>query len=167
LYERPDLSNFFVHVRVTNLTSRAIGVDLRDYWHVIYPNQWGPVNTDHRQRIDEGRVEYPPLKKAAEDKLLADFRAGALTTIPAGKSVDYYREFNASGRANVEKQVEGFKYLIISLNGQQLLADGKQVEQVSCDWEQIETADTDLVIAAPVPWKKIPDGGRVVCERED
>jgi hypothetical protein len=100
-------------------------VDLRDYWNVIYPNQWGPVNTDHRQVIDEGRVDYPPLKESAEEKLLADFRAGTLTTIPAGTAVDYYREFNASGRADVEKQLKGFKYLIISLNGKQLLTEGR------------------------------------------
>ena len=164
LYEKPGHPHFFVHIRVTNDTDRILGVDLRDYWKVVYPNQWGPLSVDHRECIDEGRVDYPPLEQAARDNLLADLRGGKLTTIPAGKVVDYYREFNASGRADVEKALKDQKYLFVSLNGQQLLTDGKHVEQIPCDWEQTETGNTDLIIAAPAPWKKIPDTSRIVSE---
>jgi protocatechuate 3,4-dioxygenase beta subunit len=167
LYEKEGQRHFFIRVRITNLANRPVGIDLNNYWKVTYPNQWGMENADHRTDIDERRMVPKDLDAAAREELLAAFRTGGLTTIPPGKSIDYYREFNASGRADVDAQEKQGKYLIVSLDGVLRLTDGEGVEQVSCAWGRKTQAPTDLVIPTPVPWRAIPSAGRIVAERAD
>jgi hypothetical protein len=164
LYEKEGQRHFFIHVQITNLADRPIGVDFSDYWKVMYPGRWGMSDLDHRTLIDEERMVYKDLDEAAREALLAAFRAGGLATLPVHKAIDYYREFNASGRADVDAQEKQGKYLIISLDGVLRLTDGKAVEQLSCAWDSKgrDAKQTDLVITTPVPWKKLPDGARIV-----
>jgi hypothetical protein len=166
-YEKEGQRHFFIHVRITNLANRRVGIDLSNYWKVIYPNQWGMEDADHRTLIDERRMVYKDLDEAAREALVAAFRAGGLTVIPPGKSIDYYREFNASGRADVDRQTKQGKYLIVSLDGVLRLTDGKAVEQVSCAWGRKTEAETDVVIPTAIPWRAIPSVGRIVAQRAD
>ena len=53
LYDKPGQEHFFIHVRVLNTSDRPIAVDLRNYWRVIYPNQWGPEDQARRGVINE------------------------------------------------------------------------------------------------------------------
>lgn len=92
LYERTNDPHFYIHVRITNQSGRPIGADLRDYWQVIYPNQWGLSQDPNRRVIDERRIT--PV--AGKSTLVPEFAGGRLTRIAPGQSVDYYREFNAS-----------------------------------------------------------------------
>jgi len=166
LYEKTGERHFLVRFRVTNLADRPIAADLREYSKVIYPNQWGKSDSDHRLAIDERRMVYQELPEADRTRLLADFGARRLTNIPAGKSIDYYREFNASARADVDRS-QG-KYLIVSLDGELRLTDGAKVEQFSCDWNHGRTVEqTDLVIPMPVPWKTVPADGYIVRDPHD
>jgi hypothetical protein len=41
LYERSKNEDCFIAAYVTNLANRPVGVDLRKFWSVIYPNSWG------------------------------------------------------------------------------------------------------------------------------
>ena len=38
-----------------NTSNKLIGVDLTDYWKIIYPNQWGIYKKPYRQVINERR----------------------------------------------------------------------------------------------------------------
>ena len=161
LYERPNDSHFYIRVRITNTTDRPLGADLRDYWRVIYPNQWGVSQQDRRGEINERRLKQVADKSA----LVTDFAAGRLTRIEPGASVDYYREFNAGGRKEVEEEARQFagKYLVVSLDGQVPVTDGKRIAALSCLWEGDRTAaDTDLVIPLPVKWSKVSEAALVV-----
>ncbi|QDU95786.1 hypothetical protein [Lignipirellula cremea] len=149
LYEVMSKPHFFIHLRVRNIADRPIAVDLRDYWRVIYPNQWGPLDAGQRKVIDERRVLPTALDRAKRKELIAAFQAGTLTTIPAGQTVDYFREFNASGRADVERQTRGHPFVFVSLDGEQIVTDGETVEQLACDWEdQAEGVVTELMLTA-------------------
>lgn len=164
LYERANDPHFFIRVRITNTTDRPIGVDLRDYRQVIYPNQWGINQESQRGVIDERRVPPTPLPA----KLTEDFVAGKLTGIAPGEAVDYYREFNASGRKEIEAQAQkdAVKYLVVSLDGAVPVTDGKAVETLSCVWDGgRNTGNTDLVVPLPVRWNAIPGGVQVVSEQ--
>lgn len=91
--------------------------------------------------------------------------AWQVTRIEPGQSVDYYREFNASSRKEVEEQArrEAGMYLVVSLDGQMPVTDGQRVETLSCVWESGRgSAGTDLAIPLPLKWKQLPDGARVV-----
>ncbi|MGO9113280.1 MAG: hypothetical protein ACLP9L_28955 [Thermoguttaceae bacterium] len=164
LYEAAGNPHFFIHVRVTNVTDRAVGVDLKGnvQWTAVYPKMAVKLDTDGRGKIRESRIQHEPLDEHARATLRADFAAGKLTTIPAGKSADYYRELINNNRAYVDK-LRG-KYLIISLDGEQLLTDGAKVEQFNLEWRHGsgDHARTDLVIPSPVPWNTIPAHGRIV-----
>ena len=162
LYERAGHEHFFVRVRVRNLTDRPLGLDLRDYWTVVYPNQWGALATERRDTIDESRMPARVLDAARCDDLRRGFVEGTLAALPAGGATEYYREFNASGRADVDAQaVERFLY--VSLAGQTLVTDGENSENLPLEWGPSgSTANTDLVLAAPVAWTAVPDGAEVV-----
>src|SRR5207302_4021251 len=103
--------------------------------------------------IDEQRVT--PVAPDA-DKLRADFKAGLLTEIPAGKSTIVYTEFNNGGRAEVDRS-KG-KYLIVSMDGQITVTDGTVVEPISCTWTKtVRRTETDVVMPFPVTWKTKQD----------
>jgi len=158
LYEKAGEPFCFVRVRVTNVSDRAIGVDLRG-WMAVYPGYFGKSDTEHNNFFKQVRMYHAALDQPKRAELLADFAAGRLTVIPAGKSVDYYREYIE--RAKVEKVDKAAgKYLIISMDGEQILTDGKKVEQFLGAGQ--EGANTDLAILSPVPWKTIPAGGRIL-----
>ena len=58
LYESGNDPRFFIHVRIRNLASETLAVDLRDRWNVFYPNQVAYIDTEHRGIIDE--MVFPP-----------------------------------------------------------------------------------------------------------
>ena len=136
LYERPGQDKFLVQIRVTNRTTRKIGLDL-DYGSGIHPNQWGFHNVDERGIIDEERMI--PVERTDERKaqLLKAFAGRELTFIPPSKSVTYYRDFNGStglsGRREVERQSKQGSFLIVSMDGQLFYTDGQSIHDVNCD----------------------------------
>jgi RNA polymerase sigma factor (sigma-70 family) len=149
LYEVKGEKRFLMAVRLTNLTKVEIGVDWQEARPAIYPNQWGVHDATPRQIIDERRVLHSPPDK---DKVLADFKAGRLTPLPAGKAIVLWTAFERSGRADVDK-AQG-KYLIVSMDGQFSATDGKTVDTISCAWDKSLRHDqTDVVMPVPVRWK--------------
>jgi hypothetical protein len=157
LYEKAGEPFCLVHVRITNVSDRAVGVDLRG-WMAVYPGYFGKSDTEHNNFFKQVRMYHASLDQPKRAELLADFAAGRLTVIPAGKSVDYYREYIE--RAKVEEADKGGgKYLIISMDGEQILTDGKKVEQFL--GVGYEGANTDLAILSPVSWKTIPADARI------
>jgi RNA polymerase sigma factor (sigma-70 family) len=143
LYEVKGEKRFLMAVRLTNQTEVDVGVDVRGRHGFIYPNQWGVHDTNVREIVDERRIKHALPDK---DKVRGDFQAGLLTRIPAGKSVVAFTEFNASGRADVDRS-KG-KFFIVSMNGLVTATDGKAVETIPCEAE--------VVLPFPVRWKTRP-----------
>jgi hypothetical protein len=154
LYEHESKKSFCIHVRITNVSQKDIGVDLRDYWTTLYPNQWGVQDRATRQIIDEESMIRHEPDAAKKAELTAAFEKKQLTVIPAGTSTDYYREFNASGLP----AAKAGEFLIISLDGQILSTDGKGVE----DFQRKNAGDWDLIIKGPLEWRVIPKDGLLV-----
>jgi len=159
LYEQAGNPHFLIRVEVVNRGHHPLGVDLRDYWVVAYPNQWGPLPEDHRSVVDEMRANPEVLDAARRDDLRRAFAAGDLTVVPPEGAVEYYREFNASGRADVDKQAVD-RFLFVSIAGQILVSDGTR----AADLVAGSPGSSDLVIATPVPWGKVPAGALVIDE---
>jgi len=149
---------FFVHVRIDNKTHKRLGVDLRDRFSVIYPNQWGLYSKPHRDTIDEERMIPPKMDAALKQKLVADFHAGALTGI--GDSLDYYREFyGQSPEANANS---AGNLLIVSMGGWLLFSDGESSDMASLEESKERPFQlSDVVLPLPLRWKNIPTGARV------
>ena len=165
LYEKEGSKYFFIRVRLTNMTRQSIGIDLAHYWQVIYPNQWGIYPENHRGIIDETRmILHKPLDNQQKEQLIADYNARKLTMIKPGQAVDYYREFNASGRTDVDKGHGN--YFILSLDGRVSVTDGNRVDTIDCTLESTQASSgCDLVIPFPVTWQSIPLDGHIVAEQ--
>ena len=74
--------------------------------------------------------------------------------------MDYYREF--FGKGPVDKDFRDAHYLVVSMDGQLLLSDGKIVDALSLGWENRKgPKDTDLVVPIPIEWTPLPCGARV------
>jgi hypothetical protein len=163
LYERSGEEHFLIRVRVENLTDRPLGVELRDYWTVVYPNQWGALAEPTRTVVDERRMPARALHGRGCTALHQALADGALAVAAARDSVEYFREFNASGRAGVDAQATE-RYVYVSLAGQTLLTDGERCENLTLDWgNEGSTADSDLLLQAPVAWATLPEDGVVVA----
>ena len=163
IYRKEGSDRFFVHVRLQNRTSRSIGIDLSDYFKVVYPNQWGVHQEAQRELIDEGRIIPKKPNEQSRRKLLSDYDNHKLVMIGPGAMIDYYRDFNASTVKDVENS-KG-KYLIISMDGQISATDGKREETVTLEWQGgTKVVDTDVAIPFPVDWKSIPKDGFVITE---
>jgi hypothetical protein len=162
LYETTGTNHFFVRVRVTNTSQAEVGVDLRAYHQVFYPNQWGASPTEHRTVIDETRLVVGPLDTASAAALLADDRAGSFTRIAAGTTLEYFDEFNASSRADVDAQTGSNPYVIVTMDGQLRLSDGTVAERVLPSGDD---GSREVAIHAPIAWKPIPPGARVIVDR--
>jgi hypothetical protein len=165
LYEKPGAPHFFVHVRVVNRAASDIGVAMGDYFGVVYPNQWGASDTPHRQDIDERRLTQSPLDAATRARLLGDFRRDALPRAPAalGGSLDYYRDFNASSRADVDAQSHGARYVIFAMDGRLDVTDGADAERIRLTED--DDAAREVTLDVPVEWRVVPAGALVLADR--
>jgi hypothetical protein len=160
LYETPMSKNFFVKFFIRNKTLKTIGVDLSDYWKLIYPNQWGVYDTNYRMVIDEGQIIPDTLDMKKKDKMKKFFKAGEMNNILTGKTISYYREFNAGGKKDIT--IKQGKYLIISLDGVLHMTDGENFESVFCNGKS--NVNRELVIKYPLKWATIPENSLVFQE---
>lgn len=162
LYERADSPHFFVRLRIHNLRPTSIAIDLRDDDLVLYPNQWGGLPAPQRTTIDESREVPVDLDEARRAALRAAFAAtpSPLVHVPAGGDVDLYREFNASGRAEIDAVTEPWLY--VSMAGQLLITDGTQAENLGLDPPATGAPGDAGMFTTPVRWGQVPPGARVL-----
>jgi len=158
LYRTSGNKGFFVHVRIYNRTHKKLGVDLRDRFSLIYPNQWGLYQKPHRDAIDEERMIPPKMDPALKQKLTAAFHTGALTEI--GDSLDYYREFY--GQCPEANANSAGNFLIVSMGGWLLFSDGESGDMASLEQSRERPFElSEVVLPLPLQWKNIPTGARV------
>jgi hypothetical protein len=166
LYESAPTEYFLIHIRVANQTDRPLGIDLREKWSAVYANQWG-YDSQVRGSMDERRIIRKSLTHKEQAQLKAEFANGKLTSIPAKQSVDYFEIFSASSAQDVKTTPQD-KYLIIALDGEQRITDGKTVEQLLLEWEHglgpAKHGENHrlLVIPTPVPWEALPAKAHVI-----
>jgi hypothetical protein len=163
LYEKPGAPHFYVRVRVVDRTGADLGASTADYFGVVYPNQWGASATPHRQVIDEARLPQAPLDAAALARLLDEHRRGSTARVPAHRSFEYYRDFNASSRADVDAQARGNRYVIVAMDGRLDVTDGAAGERIQLAAD--DDAAREVTIDVPVRWGVVPTGAVVLSDR--
>ena len=161
LFERSDQAHFFLHFWVRNLRDKPVSVDLRDKWRLLHPNQWGFSETSYRQTIDESRMSKALFDDKARQDLMAALQREELQPLAPGGALEFFVEFNASSRRDLEAQAAAYPFLIVSLDGELLATDGRHVEWHSL-LENFDTKNTDLVLPAPVLWRTLPADARLI-----
>ena len=119
---------------------------------VLYPNQWGGSDLDYRTVINEKAMVPKKLDTQLRARLIEAFKSKRLTVLLPGKSIDYYSNFNASGRKDIQATKDQF--ILISIKGQLVFTDGNDVWDVQ--------PSRDLAIEQPVIWKTVPEKAIVV-----
>ena len=163
LYERRKAEDCFIAVRVTNLTNRPIGVDLRNFWNVIYPNSQGFSKTPAPELIDEERLIRAPMAAASKYRLMRDYSGKALTTIVPRGSITYFRAFTFGHSRRKEIDASVYKYLVIGLDGTLQMTDGLTAEEVNFPMNDKDADRARLVaIRLPVTWQTVPKDSLVI-----
>jgi len=165
LYERGKDEDCFIAVRIMNLTNRPVGVDLRKFWNVIYPNSWGFSSTPAPQLVDEERRIREPISDTDKKRLRLDYSDHHLTTIMPHRTLTYFRGFTF-GR-NIRKEIEstGNQYLIVGLDGVLEMTDGQTTEEVMFPANNGRAESARWVaILLPVTWEAVPRDSLVVEE---
>lgn len=129
LYEVEGSGFFFVHIQVRNESDREVGVDLGGDSGRIGPIQYAALDSPVMQVIDI----ISPVPPAATDSLAslatAAFDRGELTLIPPGGAAEYYADFNAGGRADIDAL--DARWLMIAYGGWLVATDGEAAEVLS------------------------------------
>ncbi|HNQ69365.1 MAG TPA: hypothetical protein PKN32_13380 [Bacteroidales bacterium] len=149
-------NNFLMKFTVKNISSKNIGIDLTDYWKVVYPNQWGIYNKPYREVIDEEQIIPDTIINKTE--ILKKYKDNSLTIIKPDETIEYYRDWNGSGE-KVELKNED-EFLIISVDGQLLFTDGEQLEHLMLN--EAEETKRVVVLSYPINHKSISEESVII-----
>src|SRR5215467_5622602 len=167
LYERRKDEDCFIAVRVTNVMNRPIGVDLRKFWNVIYPNSWGHSRTLAPELVDEERWIRQPISEEDKKRLMLDYSDHGLTTITPHKSITYFRGFTFGRKIRKEMDSATSQYLIVGLDGVLEMTDGRTTEEVIFPMNDAGAERARWVaIGLPAVWKTFPQDSLVVEEQQ-
>lgn len=154
--------SFLTHVRITNRTASAVGIDLRHTGESFHVNQAGPSGLPHRGAIDElGFMRDEPFRDKERAALVADFRAGALTRIVPGGAFDYFAAFSSPGNPDFKSRRDGLRYFLLVITGSVYAADesrGECVEALVNDGGP----SREVALDAPVVWAPLPKGALIL-----
>ena len=151
--------SFLNKITIENKTNNELGIDLRNYWKVIYPNQYGKLVTPERTVIDERNIVPDTLNQKKRDELKALLNSKKLALISARGSIEYYREFNGGKKEQV--LLNKGEFLFISFDGQLFITDGdNNFEHVFVINNKL--VHTDLILEYPVKWGNISNKGAII-----
>jgi hypothetical protein len=168
LYRKPDVPQFFVHVRIHNNTKAELGIYAPDANSLFYVNQWVDGDEPTRWAVDERRSIPPPLSARRKDKVLMAFNEPpteksppdpALVRIPAAGDFDYYVRFNGSETSVSDLEFSKHKYALIVMDGYMNLTDGS--EMYVLQRASMDVTAGEVPIALPVKWQTIPAGAKI------
>ena len=94
LYENEGHPIFFIHVRIPNRSSKTLGIDLRDPWRMLYPNQWTSSDLNHRTVVNEIIGVPKKIDAGLSQELAEAYRLKRLTFVYPSGDFDYYTNFN-------------------------------------------------------------------------
>jgi len=153
LYRRSDLPRgFLVAIWIRNLTDKPVGIDGSGESWFLHPNQWSVSDTPVRTDVDERNMIPLKLDQARRANILSRMRAGTLTVLPPGSSLESYVKWD--GPAGVEIDRAKGRNFILSFDGQVLITDGKDCESLEAKVDGMTAAD--LILPTPVPWRVLP-----------
>lgn len=151
IFHSPKFSNFLMKFTVKNISNKTVGLDITNYWKVIYPNQWGFYKKPYREVVDE--MQIIPDKTIDTSEILRKFKDNTLTMIKPNETLEYYRDWNGSGEKIELKNKD--EYLIISVDGQLLLTDGEQLEHLTLN--DADETKRVIVLSYPINYKIVPE----------
>src|SRR5215470_7448236 len=165
LYERRKDEDCFIAFGITNATTHPVGVDLRRFWNVIYPNSWGSSKTPAPELVDEERWIREPISEEDKKRLIQDYSNHRLTTIMPHRSITYFRGFTFGRSIRKEIDSAANPYLIVGLDGVLETTDGQTTEEVIFPMNDAGAERARWVaVRMPAVWETVPQDSLVVEE---
>ncbi len=144
-------NNFLMKFSIKNIGDKAIGVDLTDYWKVIYPNQWGIYKKPYREVVNEEQIIPDTIFNKTE--IFKKFEENYFTLIKPKETSSYYRDWNGSGeKIELDNKEEFF---IITLDGQLLLTNGEELENITLN--EADEKKRAIIFSYPILFKSISE----------
>lgn len=160
LYETAKSKHFFIHYQIKNLSENNIGVYTDAYFGLFYPNQWGIETKAERDVINERRIIPMALNDSIISFIETKYKNNQLTLIQPDSTFNYFRDFNASNKKDV--QLKSGEFMFVSMDGQLLITNGSRIEHAHFDDRSIYTSC--IFLPYPIIWKKIPSNSIVFHE---
>lgn len=160
LFETAKSKHFFIHYRIKNLSENNIGVYTDAYFGLFYPNQWGIETKAERGIVDERRIIPMALNDSIINFIETKYKNGQLTLIQPDSTYDYYRDFNASKKKDV--QLKSGEFMFVSMDGQLLITNGSRIEHAHFDDRFFQTSS--IFLPYPLIWKTIPTNSIIFNE---
>lgn len=158
IYHHAENKNFLMKFSLKNISNKVVGIDLTNFWKVIYPNQWGIYRKPYREVINEEQI----IPDASIDKklMLKKFKNNTLTQIKPFETIEYFRDWNGSGeKVNLKNKDE---YFIITVDGQLFITNGTDFEQVK--FNNTNENKRVVVLRYPLIEKNVPSKSLIILE---
>lgn len=141
--------SFYAHIQVRNETDAGIGVDLGAGAGGIRPIQYAALDTPVMEVIDIRCPVIPAVTDSLSAAVAAAYSSGGLTILGPGEAVEYYGEFDGSGREEIDAM--DCRWLMIAYGGFITATDGSTTESIAPE-------DGFVYIPArfPVTWAGVP-----------
>jgi len=161
IYHSTTNSNFLMKVSIKNTSNKTIGVDLTNYWKVIYLNHCEFSEIPRRYFYNE--VRMIPDTVINTTVVVNRFKNNSLTLIKPNETLEYYGEWEPS--ENFKKLESEYKgcYLIIGVDGQLLFTNGEEFEHIT--FNKADESNRVFLLSCPINHKTIPEKA-VIIKRE-
>lgn len=156
IFHSSKSTNFLLKFTIKNISKKIVGLDMTDYWNVIYPNQWGIYKQPYIEVVDERQII--PDKTIKKDEIVKKFNSNSLTMIKPHETLEYYRDWNGNGEKVELKNKE--EYLIISVDGQLLVTDGEQLEHLTLN--EADEKKRVFALSYPIIHKTISEKSLII-----
>ena len=164
LYAITDSNVFCIHIIIYNTTDDSLGVDLNSFFETIYLNMWWVEDPTMENSIDEMRSVYSPPDRASVKSANFGYAEHRLKMIPPHGKLDYYSSHGMEKKQDVLHDAAKGSHpqkMMLSLNGQLLICNGKTLQDVHFSDEKGLKGNTNnywLALPWPVNWKAAPAG---------
>lgn len=155
IYNLISKNNFLMKFSIINTSDKTIGLELSDYWNIVYPNQWGIYTKPYREVVNESQII--PDNKIDKAKLSEKYNNNMLVMIKPGETLEYYRDWNGSGE---KVEVNQEEYFILTFDGQLIFTNGEEIEHLTLD--KAKEANRVVVISYPINYKVVPENAFVI-----
>ena len=162
LYTCKESNHLYIKFRIVNRSEKKIGVDLSDYWEVIFPNQW-IIHPIERQIEAVEYQEEPPSFELRKERMKRYLFNNKIPVIEPGEYLEYYRDYDSGKAKNID--LRKGEVLNISFDGVLFITDGEYFELVQCFDES--KVYRNMYLMHPLKWDKVPADALIIRQEDE
>jgi len=160
LYNTENSDIFCFKINITNKSDQPVGIELDDYWGVLYVSQWVIHKSGKMKDVLEHQYEPEALTARVRDHLIWKFRMEKMVMLKPGETTSYYRPYDNGTKDDLDLHFGEVATFLI--DGQLFVTNGRAIENINILDE--ETLDRQVDIPYPIEFFPVPKDGRLMKE---